>query len=306
MSVQTNWKSQADAAYKRGNYEEAVELYTKALQQAPNDQRLWTNRAQTYFKLKRWNLIIDDCTEALRLDSLNLKALFRRGRAYQQLGNIQAARADLNHALTIDPTNQAVQEALIQLDQNKDVSTSAYQVLSNNCSVKKPKKTPIHIQEVDSLPSWAQNEQCCKGTLEHSSWNLDNQPTLYTLTQRLRNIDNTETSRRDRFMYFFSLDYTILPRLFGAAGLEGAFVETFLQAIEHAYYYEKDKTMWLKRSFGFIEQLSICPRFEIAILFVKKETLEHVDQLFQKEVIEEEYVQLYKTIWKLWMEKYKT
>lgn len=40
----------------------------------------------------RWQEAINDCSEALKRNPYNLKALFRRGKAYEQQGDIKAAR----------------------------------------------------------------------------------------------------------------------------------------------------------------------------------------------------------------------
>lgn len=92
MMAQLAEKIQADAAYLKEDFKAAEALYTQALLKTPEDERLWTNRAQTYLQLGRWSDAIHDCSEALKRNPYNLKALFRRGKAYEQQGNIKAAK----------------------------------------------------------------------------------------------------------------------------------------------------------------------------------------------------------------------
>ncbi|EMR09217.1 hypothetical protein PNEG_02553 [Pneumocystis murina B123] len=304
--AQLTGKIQADAAYLKGDFEAAEALYTQALLEAPDDERLWTNRAQTYLQLKRWSEAINDCSEALKRNPYNLKALFRRGKAYEQQGNIKAAKEDWNLALIQDPKNKTVQEALFLLNKTKI-----------NCTDEKVekvvKKIPIAIKEVETLPSWAENEyQHNSNTkeykpslngLKYKTSTKEVIPTLQILEQKLRTMEETEISKQEKLMYFFSINYVMLPHLFGTAGLEGIFLETFLHAIKYAYQQEKDKIKWWKQSLGILQQLSCCSRFDIAILFVKKTILEDMNQLFEKAIIEmeEKIKESYRTIWEIWM-----
>ncbi|KAG4303165.1 hypothetical protein PCANB_000451 [Pneumocystis canis] len=298
MSVY-EYKQQADTAYKHKDYDTAVALYTKALEQAPNDLRLWANRAQTFLQLKRWTEVLEDCTKILKQDPTHVKALFRRGQAYIQLGETEAAQKDWKHVKTLQPENQTIIKALNDLEGN---ITKINQEMQDGESITYL-RTPIFIKEVETLPLWAQNEleHTVDEQLEFESWNKLNMPTLQMLKQEIRVKSNTEIAQHNRLMHFFSIDAMILPRLFGSAGLEGIFLETFLQAIKHAYYHMKDRTAWWKQSLSLLEQLSVCARFNIAILFVKKDTLKQLDQLFQQATIEADG-QPYQMIWKVWME----
>ncbi|KAF9199917.1 hypothetical protein BGZ49_009903, partial [Haplosporangium sp. Z 27] len=68
-----------------------------------------------------------DCTLGLKLDSKNVKALWRRGIARRSLGKMDEAKNDFDAALKIDPANKAVKEELAKLQQkqleNPKVST---------------------------------------------------------------------------------------------------------------------------------------------------------------------------------------
>ncbi|KAG5437572.1 hypothetical protein PCK2_000998, partial [Pneumocystis canis] len=203
------------------------------------------------------------------------------------------------HVKTLQPENQTIIEALNDLE--KKVAKTKQEIHGQESVAYS--RTPISIKEVETLPLWAQtkSEPPIDEQLESKSWNKQNIPTLQMLKQEIRIKNDTTELHHSRLMYFFSIDATILPRLFGSAGLEGVFLETFLQAIEHAYYHMKDKDSWWNQSLALLEQLSICARFNIAILFVKKDTLERLNQLFQKATIETDG-QPYQVVWKVWME----
>jgi tetratricopeptide (TPR) repeat protein len=69
------------------------------------------NLAMCFLKLEKWNKAIDNCTEALKLDAANGKALFRRATAYEQQGEIDKALADAKLAT---PKDDAAIVALIR------------------------------------------------------------------------------------------------------------------------------------------------------------------------------------------------
>jgi hypothetical protein len=47
-----------------------------------------------WLKLEKWTKAAETCTDALKLDAANGKALFRRATAYEQLGEVDKALAD--------------------------------------------------------------------------------------------------------------------------------------------------------------------------------------------------------------------
>ncbi|KDN41707.1 hypothetical protein RSAG8_07238, partial [Rhizoctonia solani AG-8 WAC10335] len=66
------------------------------------------NRAAAYLKLNKNEDAERDCTTVLKLQSKNVKALFRRAQARVALGKLPEARADLVAAAKAEPGNAAV------------------------------------------------------------------------------------------------------------------------------------------------------------------------------------------------------
>jgi len=56
------------------------------------------NLGLSYLKTKDYNLAIKYCTQALEKDDSNDKALYRRGMAYLNKGDIERAKSDLSRA----------------------------------------------------------------------------------------------------------------------------------------------------------------------------------------------------------------
>jgi actin-like ATPase involved in cell morphogenesis len=69
------------------------------------------NLSMCFLKLEKWTKVIDNCSEALKIDAANGKALFRRATAYEQQGEIDKALADAKLAT---PKDDAAIVALIR------------------------------------------------------------------------------------------------------------------------------------------------------------------------------------------------
>jgi tetratricopeptide (TPR) repeat protein len=102
-------KARGNAHFKRGEYAQAADSYGKALAVAdlslPLAPTLLTNRAMCYFKLKRYEACVADCTEALKLEPGRGKALYRRALAYQAAGKIEDALEDARLFQQAEPSN---------------------------------------------------------------------------------------------------------------------------------------------------------------------------------------------------------
>ncbi|XP_023224831.1 LOW QUALITY PROTEIN: peptidyl-prolyl cis-trans isomerase D-like [Centruroides sculpturatus] len=66
------------------------------------------NSAACKIKLKRYDAAIEDCNEALDIESQSSKALFRRGQAYHGSRDYERSLADLHEALRLTPNNKAI------------------------------------------------------------------------------------------------------------------------------------------------------------------------------------------------------
>lgn len=93
------------AQHRAKEFTAAVEHYTLALGQKPNNAPLHSNRAAAYMKLSLWAEAEQDCTYALDLDPRNVKALLRRSTARLELKDGTGALADAEFALEADGQN---------------------------------------------------------------------------------------------------------------------------------------------------------------------------------------------------------
>eukprot|EP01006_Ploeotia_vitrea_P029035 TRINITY_DN61647_c0_g1_i1.p2 TRINITY_DN61647_c0_g1~~TRINITY_DN61647_c0_g1_i1.p2 ORF type:complete len:225 (-),score=39.53 TRINITY_DN61647_c0_g1_i1:1967-2584(-) len=61
------------------------------------------NLAQVSLKLERWDQVIEFCDDALQLDKDNIKALYRRGKAWYAKKDLDRAKADWTAVEKVDP-----------------------------------------------------------------------------------------------------------------------------------------------------------------------------------------------------------
>ncbi|KAF9347747.1 hypothetical protein BGX26_000795 [Mortierella sp. AD094] len=112
-------KEKGNEFFKKSQYQKAIEHYSASMALDPSNSVLPINRAMALLKLERFVEAERDCTLGLKLDSKNVKALWRRGIARRSLGKVDEAKNDFESALKIDPANKAVKEELAKLQQKQ-------------------------------------------------------------------------------------------------------------------------------------------------------------------------------------------
>ncbi|KAK3601164.1 hypothetical protein CHS0354_019163 [Potamilus streckersoni] len=93
-------KDKGNKHFKDGKYDEAINCYNMAIDLCPpeNHQDLSTfyqNRAAAYEHLKNFEKVVEDCTQALKYNAKYVKALTRRSKACEQIGDLTTALEDV-------------------------------------------------------------------------------------------------------------------------------------------------------------------------------------------------------------------
>jgi len=92
-----------DTLSKQGNYDEAINEYTAAIELDPTLTAAYTGRGQAYFLQDRSLMALSDYSTAIELDPDNTEAYY--GRGWSQLANSawDGAVSDFSKALELDP-----------------------------------------------------------------------------------------------------------------------------------------------------------------------------------------------------------
>ncbi|XP_075047421.1 tetratricopeptide repeat protein 12 [Mixophyes fleayi] len=99
-------KDLGNEAYGKGDYESAVQRYSEGLEKLRDMPILYTNRAQAYIKLEKYQNAITDCEWALKCDEKCLKAYFHMGKAYLGLKNYDEARKCYKKITDVDSNKE--------------------------------------------------------------------------------------------------------------------------------------------------------------------------------------------------------
>ncbi len=91
-------------AYKNlGHFDKAIADYTRAVGIDPNNTITYSNRGICYFNLGEREKAIDDFTRAIELDPGNTDAYSNRSASFQMTGQLDKAIADVNKAISLQP-----------------------------------------------------------------------------------------------------------------------------------------------------------------------------------------------------------
>jgi tetratricopeptide (TPR) repeat protein len=111
VSTQSKWKysDMGLEEYEKGNYQEAIENFSKAIDAYPDDASLYNNRGLTYFELKKYDKALSDFSKAIELKPDYAVACCNRGLVYFKTaagGNMEPfdkAILDFSKAIELEP-----------------------------------------------------------------------------------------------------------------------------------------------------------------------------------------------------------
>lgn len=133
-------KEKGNTLFKEGNYDDAIECYTRGMAADPYNPILPTNRAACFYKLKKYAVAESDCNLAIALDSNYFKAFARRGASRLALQHVTTALEDYETVLKLDPGN---------LEADKEVKKIKEAIASQHCNVESEEPEKLESSGVD-------------------------------------------------------------------------------------------------------------------------------------------------------------
>jgi stress-induced-phosphoprotein 1 len=129
-----NWKNKGNQEYQAGNYGQAVEYYTYAVEMEPKNHIYVTNRSTAYAAMKQWEKSLKDADKAIALKGDWAKGFFRKGIALFELGRFQESAQAFKKACALDPENAEVQKRYEEANRlwKKDLSAAELQKEEGN------------------------------------------------------------------------------------------------------------------------------------------------------------------------------
>lgn len=103
-------------------FEEALELATLLIQQAPRFAEAWNQRGIAHFRLGHFEAAANDCQQTLELNSYHFGALVGMAHCYLELGEGYAALECFRRAVEVNPGMENVRGQIEFLEQALDES----------------------------------------------------------------------------------------------------------------------------------------------------------------------------------------
>lgn len=105
-------KTKGDGWFKLRDWDQAVDMYTRALELTPDDHKILSNRSVANLEAGRCQQALDDAARAEELAPGWPKALFRRAAALRGLRRYDMAISVFSEGLALDPGNETWQHEI--------------------------------------------------------------------------------------------------------------------------------------------------------------------------------------------------
>jgi tetratricopeptide (TPR) repeat protein len=267
-------KDQGNKFFTSGQYQEALDCYTKAILLDPIQPVFHSNASQCLIYLKQYQKAADAASKALDLDPNHVKSLVRRSAAFQALSQLQPALADLKRASELDPTNKNLMNNLstllasVQLQEkpSKESATSSKPTVPSSSS-----STPS--------PSFKNSKSIALETarVELASVvpDLPQSPSTFgEFEVHWRSLQDHETLLHQ---FMCSIDPTQVPIMFKDL-MTGDILYTFLRTIDTLVEANPGDQLAVQ----LLQTISRLPRFPLLKMFLTGEQRKATTSIFQK------------------------
>jgi tetratricopeptide (TPR) repeat protein len=107
------------ASAKNQQFQEAIQDYSDALKNKPNDPRIYEQRAAVEMKIYDYDKALADYSEIIKLKPNDVRYLNYRAYIYEAKDDVQNSMADTEKALKLDPNNSEAKARKQRLEQKQ-------------------------------------------------------------------------------------------------------------------------------------------------------------------------------------------
>ncbi|PIA50108.1 hypothetical protein AQUCO_01300684v1 [Aquilegia coerulea] len=118
-------KAKGNSAFSSGKFDEAIKFFSEAIDLAPTNHVLYSNRSASYASLHQYSKALEDAKKTVELKPDWSKGYSRLGAAYVGLGSFDEAINSYEKGLEFDPNNEALKSALSDVRSRSRVPPSS-------------------------------------------------------------------------------------------------------------------------------------------------------------------------------------
>ncbi len=112
----STFQKRGDGNFVKGEYDQAVVNYTKAIELKPNEPSIYLSRGLIYYNRKFYELAVADYGKVIEINPQEKMAYFYRGDSFEKLGDLQKAANDFKKVLEMDSENDVAKGNLQRLE----------------------------------------------------------------------------------------------------------------------------------------------------------------------------------------------
>lgn len=113
-------KGRGDACFKKGDWRDASVYYGRSINHTPEDEKLYSNRAACYTKLKKFDKALNDARKCVSLKDTWPKGYFRLGQAYRGLQKWEDAINAFREGKFREPKNADWEKEILKTEDEQD------------------------------------------------------------------------------------------------------------------------------------------------------------------------------------------
>lgn len=106
------FKNKGNEAFKAGRYQEAIDLFSKAIEHNPNDHVFYSNRSGSYLNNGQYDQALQDAETCIKMNPAWPRGYQRKGSALFYMDRIDDAINTYKEGLKVDPNNADLQKDL--------------------------------------------------------------------------------------------------------------------------------------------------------------------------------------------------
>ncbi|KAI9505125.1 Hsp90 cochaperone [Coemansia spiralis] len=120
MSSANELKTKGNEAFSAGNHDEAIKLFTQAIELDPANHVLYSNRSASYSSLKRYDEALKDAEKTIEIKPDWAKGYSRKGAALFGLGKLAEAHETYEKGLEHEPNNALLKKGVSDVEAAMD------------------------------------------------------------------------------------------------------------------------------------------------------------------------------------------